>query len=82
MACTQIQLTDHQAEQLKILANQRNISIDQMIHGAIEVLLESRSVTHEADCRRRAMEATGRFASGNKDISQNHDRDLAEAYQS
>jgi hypothetical protein len=45
------------------------------------LLLRSGGEAEREQRRARALEAVGRFASGHKDVSKEHDRHLAEAFE-
>jgi hypothetical protein len=80
MVRTQVQLTAAQARELKALAAERNQSMAEIVRVAVEGLLAaSRGVSRE-ERHRRAIAAIGSFASGQSDVSREHDRYLAEAY--
>ena len=77
---TQIQLTDSQVRGLKEMSAAENKSMAQLMREAVDALLRS---THRVDrdaVKQRAIEATGRFHSGTKDLAVNHDDYLAGAY--
>src|SRR6202035_5834343 len=74
---TQIRLTDEQSQALKSLASERRISVAELIRQAIEDLLRQSS-TVRAEMKRRALAAAGRFRSGEKNLSTEHDDYLAE----
>ena len=79
MLRTQIQLKEEQMEWLRSEAKARGVSISQLIRESIEFYS-----THEEqipkDRKRKALEAVGRFSSGDSDVSARHDDYLAEAY--
>lgn len=77
---TQIQLTDEQSQDLKKLAAERRTSVAELIRQAAEDLLRQTSLLGRAERKERAVAAAGRFHSGKKDISAEHDDYLAEAY--
>jgi len=72
---TQVRLTEQQAYRLRRVAAERGVSIAQGIREAIE-----RHVYPEASLarRQRALAAIGGFRSGLHDVSEAHDRHLAE----
>jgi predicted DNA-binding protein len=75
MIRTQIQLTEEQARQLKVLAQRRGISMSELIRQTVEHIIE------EDDARwRRASAVVGRFRSASRDISTQHDEYLAQDY--
>lgn len=77
---TQIQLTDEQAAQLRMLAAKRKVSRAQLIREAVESWLNTHHGASLEERKRRAQAAVGRFASGRRDVSEEHDRYLDEAY--
>ncbi|MGE5601768.1 MAG: CopG family transcriptional regulator [Nitrososphaerales archaeon] len=79
MVRTQIQLTNEQARKLKAIAHERNISMAEAAREAIAQWLETAGTVPQDERRRRAMAAVGKFHSGKNDISEHHDRYLAEA---
>jgi len=62
---------------LKEEAARRGISMAEIIRQALE---EHLARQRERELRRRALEVVGRFASGCHDVSEEHDRELEEAY--
>jgi hypothetical protein len=79
MIRTQIQLTEEQARGLKRVAGQRGISVSALVRQAIEKAV---AVDDGPAKRQRALAVVGRFRSGTKDISTEHDRYLAEDFAS
>ena len=80
MVRTQIQLTEDQARALKKIAQSRHLSVAELIRKAVDTVIKSSAIVDEADRRRRALEIVGRFGSGKRDISKEHDFYLADAY--
>ena len=78
MVRTQIQLTEKQSRELKLLAAQRGKSVSELIRQSVDDLLSSTNVVDDAERRRRAIAAAGRFRSGHTDLSTDHDRYPAE----
>lgn len=81
MIRTQVQLTEEQAQALKALAAARQSTVAGLIRQSIEHLIRQSGSVDDAEKRRRAMAAAGRFHSGQSDVSHRHDHYLAEAYQ-
>jgi glycerol dehydrogenase-like iron-containing ADH family enzyme len=81
MVRTQIQLTEEQAEALKRLAMTRHLSVAELIRQAVDNLLKSSVMVNIEERRRRALAAAGRFSSGLRDLSTEHDKYLAEAFE-
>jgi len=79
MVRTQIQLTEEQARMLKKLALSRHLSMAELIRQAVEGLIKSSTAVDIGERRKRAMDIVGRFSSGRRDISREHDKYLAEA---
>ncbi len=80
MVRTQIQLTDKQAKEIKRIAAVRGVSMAKIIREAIEETMKSGRGSSSEEKRSRALEALGKFRSGNKDISKRHDAYLADAF--
>ncbi|MGQ9493279.1 MAG: ribbon-helix-helix domain-containing protein [Anaerolineae bacterium] len=79
MIRTQIQLTEEQMHRLKTLAAQRGVSLAQLIRESIDALA---TPAGSAEIRRqRAIAVAGRFRSGKRDASSQHDRYLIEAWE-
>ncbi|PKL36038.1 MAG: CopG family transcriptional regulator [Spirochaetae bacterium HGW-Spirochaetae-1] len=81
MIRTQIQLTEQQAESLKKYSAEMNVSMAELIRDAIDNLMTTRVVISDADKKKKAMEAAGRFRSGNRDLARDHDWYLAETFE-
>jgi plasmid stability protein len=79
MIRTQIQLTEDQARQLKRIAAERGISVSAVVREAVEKAVAVDDVPAK---RERALAAVGKFRSGKKDISTDHDRFLSEDFTS
>ena len=79
---TQIQLTEVQQESLRQLAEQRKCSVSSIIRESVDNLLAGAVMISTKDIRIRAVSVSGKFNSGIQDISENHDRYLAESIQS
>ncbi|GEA14481.1 MAG: CopG family transcriptional regulator [Moorella humiferrea] len=79
MIRTQIQLTEEQYHALKKMAAVKKISMAELIRlGVDQVLAGSNPGQNERI--QRAIKAAGRFRSGVKDLSRNHDAYLTEAF--
>ena len=81
MVRTQIQLTERQAKVVKAMAQAQGISAAEIIRRAIDELVESNRMIGDDELRARALSVVGRFRSGRRDVSKNHDTYLSEAYQ-
>jgi len=77
MIRTQVQLTEEQAQRLRGIAARRGISVAALIREGVERVLEEDQPDRQ---RERALAVVGRFASGRRDVSTEHDRHLGEAY--
>jgi len=80
MIRTQIQLSEDQVEKLKELGAQRDVSMAELIRQAVDHWISTQGSLSRAERKRRALSAAGRFRSDVTDLSEAHDRHLAEAY--
>jgi hypothetical protein len=80
MIRTQIQLTEEQAAAVKRLAQLQGRSVAAVVRDSLDVHLRTQGVADRDSLRRRALAAAGRFRSGVSDLSQDHDRYVAEAF--
>jgi hypothetical protein len=78
---TQIQLTEEQAEEVKRSARTRHMSVAESIREAVDHVVRSGAgLAAGAEAgRRKALNAVGKFSSGERDISRKHDKYLSEA---
>jgi hypothetical protein len=81
MIRTQVQLREEQMDALRERASESRVSIAELIRQAVDMLLESSGTIDDAERRRRAIAAAGRFRSDVADVSANHDRYLVQAYE-
>lgn len=79
MIRTQIQLTDDLAACIKDAAAREHVSMAEMIRRAIARLLESAPKAGDKDRYARALAAAGRFRSGRRKLSVQHDAEFVEA---
>jgi hypothetical protein len=83
MVRTQIQLTEEQHRQLKELAHRQGISLAEVVRRLIDEKLEhsEMSPTH-LDRVRQALGVCGKYddPSGDRNVAENHDRHLADAF--
>ncbi|MCP4655525.1 MAG: CopG family transcriptional regulator [bacterium] len=82
MVRTQVELTDEQSEALASLAAREHVSLGEMVHRAVDLLIQTQHEPKRPDVRRRAIAAAGRYASDRHDVSEAHDQYLAQAYRS
>jgi len=81
MVRTQIQLTERQARELKRIAAREGVSMAEIIRRAVDSKIKQGGVEVPWEERvRRAMAVMGKFQSGIRDLSVNHDKYLAEDY--
>jgi len=76
---TQVQLTEEQARALKRLAAEQGKSVADLIRKGADLVIASSWSTATEDRISRAIALAGRFRSGVRDLSVQHDRYLAEA---
>jgi len=80
MVRTQIQLTEEQAKAVKRIASAQGLSVAELIRRAVDNIVNSSTIVDTEERKRRALEIVGRFRSGKRDVSKEHDAYLAEAY--
>lgn len=80
MVRTQIQLTEEQAKAVKKIARARHLSVAELIRQAVDNLIKASTVIDVEERRKRAIDASGRFRSGLRDLSTEHDKYLEEAF--
>jgi len=80
MVRTQIQLTENQWTTLKKRAAQQEISIAELIRRSVDMWLAGEQTVTADVQHARARATIGKFKSGKKDISSNHDAYLTEAF--
>jgi len=76
----QFQLTRQQAAAVRREATRRRISDSAIVREAVELWLRARGHVRNGDPMKRALGIVGKFASGQKDLSRDHDRELADAF--
>lgn len=79
MVRTQIQLTEEQYQQLKELSETSQQSVAALIRGAVDQLLLTQKPNRQA-LYRQAETIVGKFHSGCRYISAEHDRYLDDAF--
>jgi hypothetical protein len=79
---TQIQLTDQQARRLRAKAQERGLSLAEVIRRYVEKGL-SEETPNRAELYERAARVIGRFRDrhGARDVSTKHDRYLGKAFE-
>ena len=80
MIRTQIQLPEEQLEALRRLAAAEDRSLSDLVREGVDALVRSRRGASRESVKERSLAAVGRFRSGVKDLSREHDRHLAEAF--
>jgi Arc/MetJ-type ribon-helix-helix transcriptional regulator len=78
MVRTQVQLTEEQIEKLRRLAAAGETSVSDVVRQAVDAL--TAFSPPRTELQRRALAACGTYASGTSDVSEEHDRHLAEAF--
>lgn len=77
MVQAQVELTDEQFKALENLANQRRMSVADLLQESIDQLLHAMPSPTNQETRQRALAAAGRFRSSLGDLSSKHDEYLA-----
>ncbi|MDN5362101.1 MAG: hypothetical protein PWP70_1148 [Moorella sp. (in: firmicutes)] len=72
MIRTQVQLTEEQYAALKKIGASKKISMAELIRLGVEQVLAANGNIGEQERIQRALKAAGRFRSGIKDLSHNH----------
>lgn len=80
MIRTQIQLEERQFAALKTKAVADGVSVAELVRRGVEVVINSSGHSASEERIHRAIEAAGRFRSGSKDLSTEHDKHLMEAF--
>lgn len=81
MVRIQVQLTEEQAAKVRALAEAEGASVAEIIRRSIDKFVRRQSLPDDwEERRRRALAIVGKYASGAHDISEHHDRYLAEIY--
>lgn len=81
MIRTQVQLTEEQWRMLRQVASERQLSLAELVRQGVDVLLSQRTDLSRESRWERAASIVGRFSSGQNDLSSQHDKLLAEAYE-
>ena len=80
MIRTQIQLTEAQAESIRRMAGDKQLSMAEIIRQGVDMLLRAPLVPDHGSRVQRALAAAGRFRSGHTETSEAHDEVLAATY--
>lgn len=80
MVRTQIQLTPQQAEIIRQIAQERGVSMAEIIRQSIEAFVRDVRRPTQDEIRRRAKEMAGALRGGPPDLAERHDDYLAEAF--
>ena len=80
MVRTQIQLSEEQAKAIKRIAAAQGTSMAEVIRRAVNGVIIFSPAGDGNERHQRAIEIVGKFRSGKRDVSKNHDRYLTEAY--
>ncbi|MCP9488429.1 MAG: ribbon-helix-helix domain-containing protein [Solirubrobacteraceae bacterium MAG38_C4-C5] len=81
MKRVQVQLTDDQIGELKWLADQRGVSMAELLRRGADEVIRHGGATHR-ERMERALAAAGSFKGGGADVAERHDDYLAEIYTS
>ncbi|MGD0296303.1 MAG: ribbon-helix-helix domain-containing protein [Bryobacteraceae bacterium] len=80
MVRTQIQLDEKQLQALRQASSETGRSIADLVREGVELYLKSQRRPSREEQVRRALAASGKFASGTTDTSARHDHYLAQAF--
>ena len=80
MVRTQIQLTEDQTKSLKKIAATRHLSVAELIRRAVDAMIKTNLSVDAEEQFKRSLEIAGKFRSGRRDISREHDAYLSEGY--
>ena len=81
MVRTQIQLTEKQAKAVKKMASAQGVSVAELIRRAVDNIVNSSTTADTEERKRRALDVVGKFRSGRKNVSKEHDLYLTEIYE-
>jgi hypothetical protein len=82
MISTKIQITEDQLTALNELALKQQVSLDDLIRQGIDNLIRTKPIIYNIDKRQQAFSIAGKFRSGLKDLSKEHDKYLSESLDS
>ena len=80
MVRTQIQLTEEQLGALRRISAGTGRSVADLVREGVKLYLEAQRRPPREELVRRALSIVGKFSSGPGDVSENHDRYLADAF--
>ena len=80
MIRTQIQLTEAQAQALRAQARAQERSMADLVRESVSEYLVRRPVADRDQLARRALALAGRYRSGCRDLAEDHDTHLDEAF--
>jgi Arc/MetJ-type ribon-helix-helix transcriptional regulator len=80
MVRVRVRLPEDQVERLRALAAGHGVSMSELIRRAVALFLDTEGHSSWEERKRRALEAVGRYASGESGVSADHDRCLEDAY--
>lgn len=75
-----IEITPEQEESLRQLSERHHRSIEELLREWLQRMVEQDANADWESRKTRALKAVGRFRSGKRDVSEQHDAHLAEAY--
>ena len=82
MIRTQVQLTEIQARALRTQARLEDRSMADLVRESVTEYLARRHVVDRGEVARRAVALAGRYRSGCRDLAEDHDAHLDEAFDS
>ena len=80
MKRTQVRLTEAQARALKTQARLEERSMADLVRESVSEYLARRHVVDRDELARRALALAGRYRSGYRDLAEDHDAHLDEAF--
>jgi hypothetical protein len=80
MVRMQVQLTEEQMQALRQISASSSRSIADLVREGLDRYLSARHLPTQEERIQRAMLVAGRFASGGRDVSTEHDRHLVDVF--